>query len=261
MEQGKELNRFLLDRGMRDLNPLVCGEQACPPRHRYGPAVRRYYLLHYVLSGCGCLMADGTEYPVHAGEFFLIYPGEVTTYEANEKDPWHYVWIGFDGEGASRLSQMGVRVGQLPMSLFAELYAAIADGFSDWVGGTEEYIASFLHRIMAELQTSRTPRAHYARRAETYIRTMYMQNISVEGIANALSLDRRYLTRLFKKRYGMTVQEYLIRVRLETAADLLRVGHSVAESATLSGYTDVSNFSKMFRRRFGVSPGAYADTE
>ena len=255
---AKDRNHYLLDRGMKDLNPLIYGMQQCAPCHRYGPAVRPYYLLHYVLSGKGVFYARGQEYAVGAGEFFLICPEEVTTYEADAQEPWEYLWLGFDGELAAALKNLERPVGKLPPRIFEELLEAGEDDFSEWEGAVEQYIASALHRILAELLSHRAARAHYARRAETYIRTRYMMNITVEEIADALSLDRRYLSRLFKKRYGVTMQEYLVNTRLSRAAELLHEGHSVTESAMLCGYADLSNFSKMFRRRFGVSPGAYA---
>ncbi|MBQ8858506.1 MAG: AraC family transcriptional regulator [Clostridia bacterium] len=258
-ERGaRDLNRYLLDRRMKDLNPLTYGAEQCAPHHRYGPAVRPYYLLHYVFSGKGTFHARGQEYTVGAGDFFLILPGEVTTYEADGQDPWEYLWLGFDGELAAQLQNLQNPVGKLPPDLFVELLAAGNDDFSEWEGAVEQYIASALHRILAELLAHRTARAHYARRAETYIRTRYMQDITIEEIAEALSLDRRYLSRLFKGRYGVTMQEYLVTTRLNRAAELLREGYSVTESATLCGYSDLSNFSKMFHRRFGVSPGTYA---
>lgn len=246
-----------LDRRMKDLNPLTCGWQDCPPCHRFGPAIRPHYLLHYVVSGCGKFFAGGREYAVSAGEFFLIYPGEITTYEADGEDPWHYIWFGFNGELAARLDSLPGPVGQLPPSIFLEFRAAAEKGLSEWEGMEEQFVASVLHRMLAELLVHRPHSAHYARRAESYIRARYMEDISIEEIARSLSLDRRYLSRLFKKAYGVTMQTYLLSVRLENAAVLLKKGHAVGESAALCGYSDVANFSKMFRRRYGVPPSEY----
>jgi AraC-like DNA-binding protein len=81
-----------------------------------------------------------------------------------------------------------------------------------------------------------------------------MENISVELIAQQMNLDRRYLTRLFKAKTGKTMQEYLIEVRLKQACEYLRQGFSVNHTASLCGYEDVSNFSRMFKKRYGLSP-------
>lgn len=248
---------MLTNRGFDDLNPLLCGTEPCEPGHCHGPAVRTYYLLHYVLSGEGVFYRKEECHRVTAGGFFLIRPEEVTTYIADERTPWHYVWIGFQGKSAALLNE-APPTGTLPKSVFTELHDAITNGFAEWGTGREFYLSSILHRILAELSATKPSAPHYARRAENYIRTMYMQDISVEKIATSLSLNRRYLSRLFKARYGVTMQNYLVSVRLEAAAKLLTAGYTVAESAQLCGYHDPFHFSKMFHRHYGVWPRDYA---
>ncbi len=250
-------NYWMIDRGFSDLNPRECGEEECVPGHSYGPYARPFYLIHYVFAGSGKLYAPQGTYELSAGQFFLIRPGEVNTYVASTQDPWHYIWIGFDGTLAARLQALPSPVGELPPTLFRELQKTAREGFAGWENMREEYVVTVIHRLMAAL-LARSPHAHYARMAENYIRTMYMQDISVERIAAMLSLNRRYLSRLFHRRYGMTMQEYLVRTRLDAAVAFLREGRTVSESAMLSGYRDPLNFSKMFRRYYHCAPRTYA---
>ena len=88
---------FINNRHLQDLNPLIVGMEQCLPGHSFGPAIRPYTLIHFVMKGKGTLYKRGKEYPVHAGDAFLILPDEITTYTADMDDPWHYQWIGFDG--------------------------------------------------------------------------------------------------------------------------------------------------------------------
>lgn len=81
---------------MADINPRICGVEACAPGHSFGPAVREYFLLHYVVRGKGIFRRGKREYTLQAGEIFVIRPGEVTYYEADMRDPWEYMWAGFD---------------------------------------------------------------------------------------------------------------------------------------------------------------------
>jgi AraC family transcriptional regulator of arabinose operon len=81
-----------------------------------------------------------------------------------------------------------------------------------------------------------------------------MDELTVEGIADALGLDRRYLSRLFKEHTGSTIQEYLIHTRMEAADQYLRQGYAVQEAAALSGYRDTPNFSRMYKLHFGIAP-------
>ena len=81
-----------------------------------------------------------------------------------------------------------------------------------------------------------------------------MYPLRVESIAQMVNLDRRYLSRIFKERVGCSIQEYIIEVRMEQAKHSLEKGTTVAQTARLCGYDDVCNFSKMFKKRFSVSP-------
>ncbi len=234
--------------GLKDLNPIIAGNEKCAPSHTFGPAVRAYYLLHYVLSGKGTLYKGERAYPVKAGEAFLILPGEVTTYRADEKDPWQYAWLGFDGELAKRFSELSP-VFPLPVGLIQEpLREPVSDNSRVYA------LAAELFRLYAFLFSDKKGENRYVKRVEDYIRALYMQPLRVEDIAHSFNLDRRYLSRLFKAKTGVTISEFLISVRMENAARLLEKGASVKEAAQLSGYSDVSNFSKMFKKRYGKSP-------
>ena len=235
--------RFLTNRNLSDLNPLVAGEETCAPGHSFGPAVREYTLLHYVIAGKGTFYARGEAFPVAAGQVFCIRPGEVTTYTAHKNDPWRYRWIGFDGKLSADFSRLPP-VFSCPERFFP----------SD---ESEYLLSASLMELYDYLFAEEKGGNPHVLRVENYIRAQYMQPITVAGIAGELNLDRRYLARLFKSHTGCTIQEFLIRVRLEAAAGYLRQGLSVTEAAALSGYEDVSNFSKMFKRHYGISPAAY----
>lgn len=243
----RKIDLFLTNRHLNDLNPIVVGAEDCEPGHRFGPAVRNYTLLHYVANGKGIFQSGGTTYPVKAGEVFRILPGEVTVYQADWKEPWSYRWVGFDGGLSGRFAS-------LP-PVFA-VSAGLAHCFSmEDSEGTPEYrVASKLFRLYAELFDSAPQKINYVRRVQDYVEASYMLKIRVEEIAEQMHLDRRYLSRLFREKTGQTVQDYLISVRMAEAMRCLSQDFSVAETAERCGYSDVFLFSKMFKRRFGISP-------
>lgn len=244
----------IINRGFQELNPLLAGWEDCCPEHSYGPSVREYYLIHYVQSGKGILYNEDGVHPVEAGQIFLIRPGQVTTYTADKKNPWSYIWVGFDGRLTKKLDELGEWVISYPEDTFIRLRHA-----RDLAGTREEYVTGLLFSMLSVLLDQETTPPGYQRQAADYIRANYMRDISVEDIARTVGLDRRYLSRIFKADMGVTMQEFLIQTRLEHSALYLKQGESVTQAAALSGYADVFHFSKMFKKSFGVSPREYRD--
>ena len=77
------------------LRLLSVGRSDTLSSHKYGPVVRNYYLIHYILAGLGTFQTEQMTYRLHAGQVFLIEPGQETTYIADKNTPWSYIWIGF----------------------------------------------------------------------------------------------------------------------------------------------------------------------
>lgn len=239
---------MLLNLHLTDLNPLIVGEEACAPGHSFGPSVRSYTLIHYVRRGCGILHARGGSWPVRAGEAFLILPGEVTTYCADETDPWEYQWIGFDGALTRDFSRLPP-VFPVGAHLFRQLRCA-----EEGQLGSEYRLVAALFRLYAELFTPQNQAPDHVRRVQDHIEASYMMPLSVEAIAGQLGLSRHYLTRLFKQKTGCTIQDWIIQVRLREGLRCLKQGRSVQDTARLCGYPDAASFSKSFKKRYGFSP-------
>lgn len=237
----------LINRRFQDLNPLILGEEQCKPYHRYGPAVRQYTLVHFVVKGTGVLEKGGKKYPICAGQAFIILPDEITTYYTGA-EPWEYQWVGFDGS----LSKAFEKLSPVIDFSYNWVNEMLKDAEND--GLLEYKIASFLFGMYTEFFASQKYSNHYIRRVKNYIQAMYMHPLRVEGIAQMVNLDRRYLSRIFKERVGCSIQEYIIEVRMDQAKQYLQSGKNVMQAALLCGYEDACNFSKMFKRRFGVSP-------
>jgi len=245
-------NYLFVNHNFKDLNPVIYGWEKCLPGHTFGPSVRTYTLIHYVEKGKGTLYKGGEAYTVSEGEAFVILPHEVTTYTADEEDPWQYRWIGFDGELSGRVSELSpvIKVSNNAFPSVPDTY----EGTPDMLGYS---LAAQLFAFYGEVFYRDKHSNHYVRKVIDYINSSYMLEVRVEEIADSLSLDRRYLSRLFKQKMGRTVQDYIISVRMEAARRHLSEGRGVSETATLCGYTDVCNFSKMFKRVYGVSPKSW----
>lgn len=81
---------------------------------------------------------------------------------------------------------------------------------------------------------------------------------SVESLAQACGLSRWHFVRAFGRHIGLPPHAYVVQKRIEVARALIRAGASLANAASLSGFSDQSHMTRIFRRKFGLSPRVWA---
>lgn len=91
-----------------------------------------------------------------------------------------------------------------------------------------------------------------------FIKTNFAQPISVPALANEAGLSQRHLERLFKQRFSISPREYILRLRVLIAADLLRsTNKGITEIALECGFYDHSSFTRQFKKHHGTLPLKY----
>lgn len=96
------------------------------------------------------------------------------------------------------------------------------------------------------------------RKAEKFIRENFMGSPTLAEAAAAAGLSPAYFSSIFKEELGESYSEYLNRLRVELAAELLVSSDmSLAEVAGACGFDDQSWFTKVFGQHTGMSPGRY----
>jgi len=246
------LSELIINEHYCGLNPVQLGQEKCEPGHSFGPAVRTHWLLHYVVSGCGRFVKGGETYLVRPGQTFVIAPYEETYYEADMVNPWHYIWIGFTGEPPYPLDM-------------AVLHApGIGDIFTDALTcselnrGKSAFLAGKLWQMFAYLLEEQASNYDYVQQAIHCMKLEYADGIRVSDIAARLNLNRSYFSTIFKEQTGKPPQEYLTVLRLEKAIELLvKHGKTPYVAAISTGYSDVYNFYRMFKRYTGCTPREY----
>lgn len=244
-----------------DLNVVIAGKQACTQSHFYGPAVREYFLIHYVIKGTGVFRCKGKEYNINKNEGFLICPNEVIYYEADKNEPWEYVWLGFNGIRAFELLQNIGLNQDSPVFNSKEcekIFTAVTQELEE-SQNKELYILSLLYAFFSMLsKKSYSSPKSYVSKASGYINANINNELKVGAIAKMLGLDRRYFCYVFRNEYNVSPQKYILNSRMECARSLLKnTSLSIADVARSVGYNDQLCFSKMFSKHFGSSPTAY----
>ena len=260
-----------------DFRLFQAGWEQCKPLHSFGPFIRNHYLFHYVISGCGHMdatAADGStkRYDIEAGQGFLISPGQINTYFADQTHPWKYVWLEFDGlRAADYLHEAGLSAAQ-PIyrsndpeqaKQVQEIMLYIADHSRDSILRLIGNLCLFLDALILSSSTRRAShetqlRDFYVQEAISYMEQNYGRELTVQEIAASCRLNRSYFSKLFKESKGCSPQEFLIRLRLSKATDLLRsTAMPVHDISAACGYPNQLNFSKAFKRNYGISPRAW----
>lgn len=257
-----------------DLGLFQYGWERCEPAHLYGPAARNHFLFHYVISGTGVLMADNEKgetntFHIRSGQGFLLFPGQISTYIADEKNPWEYTWIEFDG---LRVKEMLNIAG---FSLNCPVYHATSKNFREIMMNEMLYIVNHstetpfhlighlyifldaLTRSVAAVRLEKTSKMSdfYIHEAINYIEQNFPYEISIEDIADHCGINRSYFGKIFHKSVGRTPQEFLISYRMMKAAELLKMtALSVADIGNAVGYPNPLHFSRAFKNVYGISP-------
>lgn len=253
---------------LNGLGVIYAGEQVCPPLHSYGPTARHYFLMHYIISGKGIFEIGGKTYTLGAGDLFFIRPEEITYYEADCDHPWHYVWIGLSGMDAASI--FDAVSGSRPI-LHTENTDALTPLMQRFARiGSCRTASERLQRIgklyeILSLLAENAPSAHfrtsgrvYTEEAAMYIHANLDRRITVSELAKQISIDRSYLCALFKKYLDKSPQQYIIDVKMKSAATMLeKTDKPISHIAGAVGYDDALLFSRMFRARYGMSPRKY----
>ena len=92
-----------------------------------------------------------------------------------------------------------------------------------------------------------------------YIHENYTKElINIEGLSESCDITPEYFRRIFKSFYGVSPIRYINNLKISRAKELLKSKmYSPTEAALMSGYTDMSHFSREFKKATGVSPSEY----
>ena len=118
----------------------------------------------------------------------------------------------------------------------------------------QEVVESFMDAMFAH-QDQGNP---HIRKALRYIAANYTQKLTLQNVASEVGISPNHFSTLFHRMVGVSFREYLCQTRVEGSKQLLLyTDYSLADIAAAMGFPDQSNFSKVFKRITGISPGKY----
>lgn len=118
-------------------------------------------------------------------------------------------------------------------------------------------------KIAVTIKESRSYQRIDLLEVQKYIDNHFTETISLTDIADIFHVSKEYLSRLFKKEVGISVQNYVLDRRINYSKKLLKRHNSLSIStiSVMSGYTDLQYYYRVFKNRTGMTPVAYRNTE
>ncbi|MDO4647780.1 MAG: AraC family transcriptional regulator [Eubacteriales bacterium] len=257
-----------------DLGLIQYGIETCEPSHSYGPAKRNHFLFHYVISGSGTLLADNSKgetetYHIRSNQGFMIFPDQTNTYIADEKNPWEYIWLEFDGLRVKSILEMAgitedhpvyrARYKDIREEMYGEMKYIVEHTASSpfhLIGHLYLFLDYFVRSISeTKLTTGNKLRDFYVQEAVAFISNNFQNDINVEMIADKCGLNRSYFGKIFKEVVGKTPQEFLMTYRMAKAAELMKItSMSIADIGKAVGYENQLHFSRAFKNVYKIPP-------
>jgi AraC-like DNA-binding protein len=271
--QTREARRFYLDLSPPAATPLavVCGGyESCTPDYAIHRATFPYYSLELVARGRGSLRLGSQSFDLAPGAVFSYGPGVAHDIATSRDEPLEKYFVDFTGRRAARLLTQH----RFAPGSFAEVPTEsdlqyvfewlIRDGArgSSYV---QPLCTALLEYIIVRIADSLVPsETRPARAMATYLRcrdyiTQHFADLrSVDEVVDRCGIDQAYLCRLFRRFDHQTPYRYLVRLKMNWAAERLRDPQVlVKQVAAEAGYEDPFHFSRTFKNVFGISPEAF----
>lgn len=124
------------------------------------------------------------------------------------------------------------------------------------------WLSALLHRFIDySFDFSQIKHSDVVFKAAEYIKSRFADKITLDEIAEHVSLSRSYLSRIFKEETGESLSAYVNKVRIDKAKlMLLDKDCALVDVASLCGFEDQSYFTKVFKKLVGVSPKRYRES-
>jgi len=215
------------------------------------------------------MVIDNARKHLGAGSFMIWSPGARLHY-GNPNARWTHSWLQCTGtEILQILRENGFAPLQpvyMPRPILVERYLMrVFTEASAHHKPDQRLLQNIFHSWMIEMSrviqhkdSDRPPAPEALEATKRYIDLHIAEKLSLTQLARMSHLSVSHFSTLFRRYYNTSPINYQVHRRMEYACHLLQIpGLSITEIAERTGYPDLYIFSRMFKKRFGMSPSAY----
>lgn len=263
------------------------GIQKCPLTYDFPVHNHDFPELVVILEGSAIHIIDNEEYPVKAGQVFIINEGTSHGYKQVKNLKYFNVIFsmdqlvlsnelkklsGFQGlfvlepfyrkehrfNSKLELSPLKLKRVESILDSVLEEFNSKRSGYKILVQNYMTSLAVLLSREYTSAVNDNTEKLLKVAEAIAYMERNYSDNITLENLAALSFMSKRHFVRIFKQNYKITPIEYIIRLRLKRSCELLEdKSLSILQIALECGFKDANYFSRMFKSSYHISPSEY----
>ncbi|MCM0582047.1 AraC family transcriptional regulator [Weissella diestrammenae] len=249
-----------------------CGVKQTFPFDTFEHTPNQNYVIQFIQSGEGYVFFNHQRYQLRPGTCFLVAPGDSMMILSSLNRPLTYGWLSFSGTDVQHIvqNQKSFSPNYIFNSVWLETYVTLIDQALKFDKSPQpsqqdldylmtNFINTFITDTLEnELQPLSVTFSSYAQQAQHFIEQHYCEDISIANIADAIKIDRSYLSRLFHDQFGMAPKSWLIGIRFNRACQLLqKTNLSIAQISDRTGFNSLCVFSRAFSKIFNMTPSDY----
>ena len=258
------------------LGEIYCNNSAVVEPHIHND----FFELTYIISGTGIIYAGNTPTEVKKNDLFVSLPYERHEIISDKVDPLRYYYIAFSFETGAEFKEILYDQRMLSLSAASRTHniSMLGQTFVELISTLEndtlntdikyELLVKILCinvcQIYRQITTKTYSSPNIDNEQNLYYRTMnYIDhNLTKIGrltdIADKLNYNYVYISRIFKRKFGKSIYTYYSDKKLELAKQMLEENKAtITEISDYLNYSSIYVFSRIFKKRFGISPSTY----
>jgi len=240
-----------------------------------GRILTDYYLI-FISKGQGIFESALTAPTgINEGVCFFLYPGVWHRYKPNLTFGWEEYWIGFNGTYPNEIMHKGFFTAEQPLinvgfccdllNLFQNLIETIhlsSSGYHQVIAGIAFQILGVVNAVSMHQEQENDPLGRSINKAKFLLQESLDKPAEMELLAADLNMGYSAFRKTFKKRVGVSPNQYHLNLRLQRAMHLLTsTTLTISEIAYQTGFDSLFYFSKLFKKKMGESPKLYRNNK
>ncbi len=230
------------------------------------------YLILLTTKGSGVLSYQNKTYKLGRNDIFWIDCNKHHSYEIDSNE-WEFIWLHFNGNSSYDYYQIFRNSNEAVINVSEDIAKSLCNIHKSLISlcantsiKNELLISSLVCQFLTKAienslyidYTQQLSSNNSMASIAKYLEEHFLENISLDDLANNFYLSKYYISREFKKCMGLGLWDYLTGLRVNYAKEELKDSNkTISEIAIDCGIPNVSHFINTFKEKEGITPLAY----